>query len=160
LNDLASRENRSLLCRVRMLLCALPLPHVVETMRPLPIQPLGGMPPFVRGLSVIRGATVPVVDVGALLGLPTDGQATRFVSLRTGERRVALAVEEVVGVRALSSVPLETLPPLLHRTKGRVIALVGKLDASLLIVLQDSRIIPDWAWKSLAGESDTLCPLM
>jgi purine-binding chemotaxis protein CheW len=118
------------------------------------------MPPFVRGLSVIRGATVPVVDVGALLGLPTEGQATRFVILRTAEHRVALAVEEIVGVRALSSVSLETVPPLLHRTKSRVVALVGRLDASLLIVLQDSRIVPDWAWKSLAGEGDTLCPLV
>jgi purine-binding chemotaxis protein CheW len=159
LNALADLENRSLLCRARTILCALPLSHVVETMRPLPLQALGGMPPFVRGLSVIRGATVPVVDVGALLGLPTEGHATRFVSLRTGERRVALAVEEVVGVRALASVSVETLPPLLHRARPRVVALVGRLDASLLIVLQDARIIPDWAWKSLAGEGDTLCPL-
>ena len=160
MNTLGNREDRSLLCRARMLMCALPLSHVVETMRPLPIQPLGGMPTFVRGLSVIRGATVPVVDLGALLGLPTEGQPSRFVSLRTGERRVALAVEEVVGVRALSSVPLETLPPLLHRAKSRVIALVGRLDTSLLVVLQDSRIVPDWAWTSLDGEGDTLCPLV
>lgn len=160
MNHQVNREDRSLLCRARTIVCALPLSHVVETMRPLPIKALGGMPPFVLGLSVIRGATIPVVDVGALLGLPTGGQATRFISLRTGDRRVALAVEEIVGFRALSSVSLETLPPLLHRAKSRVIALVGGLDAHLLIVLQDSRIVPDWAWKSLAGEGDTLCPLL
>jgi len=135
-----------------------PLSHVVETMRPLPVQPRAGMPPFVRGLSVIRGASIPVVDLGALLGLPAAAQPTRFVSLRAGERRIALAVEEVIGVRALASVSLETLPPLLQRARPRVIDLVGRLDASLLIVLQDSRFVPDWAWKSLAGEGDRLCP--
>ncbi|MBI4242046.1 MAG: chemotaxis protein CheW [Candidatus Rokubacteria bacterium] len=159
MNDLASHEDRSLLCRAATILCALPLPRVVETMRPLPIRPLGGMPSFVCGLSVIRGVAIPVVNAAALLGLPTHEQATRLVTLRTGERLVALAVEEVVGVRTLSSVSLQTLPPLLHRVKPKVITLIGMLDANLLVVLQDSRIVPDWIWRSLAGNGDTLCPL-
>ena len=42
--------------------CAIPLDHVAETMRPLPIEPVAGTPGFVRGVSVIRGAPTPVVD--------------------------------------------------------------------------------------------------
>jgi purine-binding chemotaxis protein CheW len=65
---IVGERQSTLLCRVRERLCALPLAHVVETMRPLPIEPLGGMPGFVQGIAIIRGAPVPVVDAGALLG--------------------------------------------------------------------------------------------
>ena len=47
--------------------CAIPLHHVGETMRPLRIEPVGRTPGFVRGVSMIRGAPTPVVDLKALL---------------------------------------------------------------------------------------------
>ena len=47
------------------MLAALPLEHVVETMRPLPVEPLGDAPRFILGLSIVRGEPIPVVDVGA-----------------------------------------------------------------------------------------------
>ena len=61
-------ERSLLLCQVGSLVCALPLEHISETMRPLSLQPFHGMPPFVDGLSIIRGAPVPVVDLARLLG--------------------------------------------------------------------------------------------
>jgi purine-binding chemotaxis protein CheW len=36
-------------------LCALRLESVRETTRPLPIEPIAGTPPFVLGISVMRG---------------------------------------------------------------------------------------------------------
>jgi purine-binding chemotaxis protein CheW len=36
-------------------------------MRPLPIKPIAGTPGFVRGVSIIRGAPTPVIDLKALL---------------------------------------------------------------------------------------------
>ncbi|HZE91839.1 MAG TPA: chemotaxis protein CheW, partial [Rhizobacter sp.] len=70
----------SVICRVQGRLCALPLSHVVETMRPLPTETIAGAPDFVCGLAVIRGAPVPVVDLARLLGA-TDTQARRFVTV-------------------------------------------------------------------------------
>src|SRR5579864_4751234 len=60
-------------------MCALALSNVAEIMRPLPIAPLAGAPEIVRGLSVIRGAPVPVVDLGRLLGSEAQSPSTRFV---------------------------------------------------------------------------------
>ncbi len=77
-----------LLCRVRSWFCALPVVHVEETMRPLPIGPLAGAPDFVAGLSIIRGRPTPVVDTGALLGARDAATPRRLVVLRLGERRV------------------------------------------------------------------------
>src|ERR1700733_14675484 len=97
----------SLLFRVRARLCALPLAHVVETMRPLPVEAMAGAPRCVRGLAIIRGAPIPVVDVAELLGegsVQTDTgtrsqPAARFVAVKVADRGIALAVDGVLGVR-------------------------------------------------------------
>jgi purine-binding chemotaxis protein CheW len=131
-----------LVCRVETRLCALPLEHVVETLRALPIEPVADAPPFVLGLAVIRGEPLPVVDVGRLLG--TDSaQAERFVIVNAGGRRVALAVDHVAGVRAVAPESLVALPPLMHTAASDVIAAIGLLDAELLLVLQSTRFVPD-----------------
>ena len=131
---------RALLCRVGARLCALPLEHVVETMRPLPIESMAGAPPFVLGLSTIRGIPMPVVDAGALLYSGDPPKPTRFVSVKAGHRQVVLAVGEVLGVRDISTVSLRDLPPLLSEVGAGVVSAVGALDSALLLVLQTARI--------------------
>lgn len=154
--------------------CALLVADVVEVMRPLPIDGLANMPPFVLGLSIIRGAPVPVVDAAALLGRgPEGGEGhgrgqgheraqrsdvnavgapvpTRFVVLRAGERRVALAVAAVLGVRPLAPETLQALPPLLRHAGEHVVAAIGTLDRGLLTVLAGSYLVPPSLWEALA----------
>jgi len=139
----------SLLCRVRNQLCSLPLQHVVETMRPLPIASLTGVPAFVRGLAVVRGVAVPVVDAGIILGTDHPPKPTRFVTLRTGENQVALSVEEVLGVRELTLNSFHELPPLLREATGEVLRAIGTLDTSLLFALQTARIVPESVWQAM-----------
>jgi purine-binding chemotaxis protein CheW len=66
-----------------------------------------------------------------------------MVLLRTGQRRVALAVESVVGVRSLSEDSLSDLPPLLASADSGVVAAIGAHDRDLLLVLEAARIISD-----------------
>ncbi|HEY2928565.1 chemotaxis protein CheW [Piscinibacter sp.] len=140
----------SLICRVQARLCALPLAHVVETLRALPVEAVVGAPHFVRGLAVIRGAPVPVVDTARLLG-EHAGTGGRFVTVTVGERRVALAVDSVLGVRPVPAGSLHQLPPLLQEAGADVVAAIGLLDAELLLVLHSTRLLPDDAWG--AGEA-------
>ena len=139
----------SLLCRVRDRLCSLPLQYVVETMRPLPIAALSGVPAFVRGLSVVRGVAVPVVDAGIILGTEHPPEPTRFVTLRTGENQVALSVEEVLGVRELTESSFRELPSLLREATGEVLRAIGTLDTCLLFALQTARIVPESVWQAI-----------
>jgi purine-binding chemotaxis protein CheW len=141
---------RVLLCRVRARCCAVPIADVIETMRPLPLERLTSPPPFVRGLAIIRGAPVPVVDVGALLGASEPARPTRFVTIRTGARSLALSVEEVVGIREISATRLVDLPPLLREASQGVLDALGVLDAELLVVLDAVRAIPASDWASIA----------
>ena len=89
-----------------------PIALVVEAMRPLPVEPFAGARGAVRGLSVVRGTAIPVVDLGLLLGgAPVDLSSGRFVTLRLGERRIALLVGGVLELRALDLNQLDSLPP-------------------------------------------------
>jgi purine-binding chemotaxis protein CheW len=139
----------SLLFRVHGRLCALPLEHVVETMRPLPMDAVAGAPACVAGVSIIRGAAIPVVDVARLL-TPSDDSgrigppvgSARFVTVRVTDRTVALAVDVVVGVRRLPPGALHALPLLLRDAGSDAVATIGTLDAELLLVLRAARLVP------------------
>ena len=145
------RPELSLLCRVGDLLCALPLEHVEETMRPLPVEAIAGVPTFVRGLAVVRGAPIPVVDAASLLsGVASDTtRATRFVTVKAGSRRIALAVDAVVGVVEIPRGSLDTLPLLFKDASLDMISAIGTLDANLLLVLRSTRLIREELWPVL-----------
>ncbi len=139
-----------LLVKARSRFGAIRLGDVAEIMRPLPVEPLAGMPAFLLGLSVIRGTPVPVVDLGALLGSSGAADTKRYVTLRIGTRRVALAVEDVLGVRDLDSSTFERLPPLHAGAHGDAIHAVGALDRQLLVVLEAARVVPDEVWRTMS----------
>jgi purine-binding chemotaxis protein CheW len=130
--------------------CAIPVAHVVETMRPLRIDFIAGVPPFLLGLAVIRGLPVPVVDLQAVVGGDRTAAIARFVAIRLGERRVALAVDAVVGLRELDAIREEEMPPLLREARADVIEAIGVLDAQLLLVLRASRLVPEEVWQKLS----------
>lgn len=148
-------DARSLLCRLRGRLCALPLSEVVETLRPLPWVALAGSPPFVLGVSVIRGVPTPVVDPGKLFQDAEETAPGRFVMVTTGARKVALAVDEVIGIRELPTAASTELPPLLREAAAEVVGAMGTLDAELLIVLRQARWIPESVWQAISAEGLT-----
>jgi purine-binding chemotaxis protein CheW len=143
---------RVLFVRAGAHMCALVLANVAEIMRPLPIEPLAGAPETVRGLSIIHGSPVPVVDLGGLLGSPVQSPSTRFVMIRSGERMVALSVDAVLGIREIASSQLGDMPPLLRDAHAERVEAIGALDAELFLVLNAAHLVPDEVWKSLAGE--------
>jgi purine-binding chemotaxis protein CheW len=138
-----------LLVQVGSRRCALPIADVRENMRPLHTDPVPGMPPFLLGIAIIRGSPVPVVDLGVLLGLKDEVPIERFVLLASGERKIVLAVESVLGIRQLESADLKELPPLLKDHEQEMIAAIAVKDEQLLVVLRSARMIPDEVWQTL-----------
>jgi purine-binding chemotaxis protein CheW len=130
----------ALVCRVGARLCAFPLAQVIETLRPLPFEPITSVPSFVLGLSLIRGLPVPVVDLARVL-TGRSAPINRIALLRVGTRRVALGVSAVLGVEALAEI--ERLPPLLQSADTEIIAAIGLLDSDFITVLNGCRILPD-----------------
>ncbi|WP_395408425.1 chemotaxis protein CheW [Pseudoduganella sp. UC29_106] len=147
-------SNLVLLCRSGQRLYALPLVHVQEIMRALPVDPVPAMPDFLLGLTLMRGAAVPVVDCARLVGAGPSAQGERYVALALGERRLALAVDDVVGVRLLSAAMLADAAPLLDSADAGLVQAIATQDSELLMVLQASRLVPDSLWEVLAARED------
>ena len=128
--------------------CALNLEQVVEIMRPLPVEALAHAPAFVPGLSIIRGAPTPVVSLATLF-TGHDAPPTRFVVVRAGDRRVALAVDAVLGVFKLDPATVHDLPPLARDADANTLRAIGALDEHLLFVLNSTCLVPDEVWQEL-----------
>jgi purine-binding chemotaxis protein CheW len=142
----------SLLFRSNAARCAVGLDEVVEVTRPLPVTPVtedGAA--FVDGVCVVHGVPVPVVNVGSLLG-GERSRPTRFVVVRDGGRQVALAVDEVLGIREVPADSLHDLSPLLAAAKSELVATLGVVDAEPLLFLRDVRLVPDSVWRALPKE--------
>lgn len=152
----ASERSPSLVVTVGARACAIRLHNVAETMRPLSIEPVAGTPGFVRGVAVIRGVPTPVIDLRALLeNCPNSATYGRFVTLKLGERRVAIGVDGVVGLMSLDSAQFGELPPILRDVAADLIEAIGIRDAQLLVVLRAARIVPDEVWTTLAAAGAT-----
>ena len=143
------RSTPVLLVRVAGAICGLTVSDVIETMRPLPVEPLANMPDFMRGIALIRGAAVPVIELAAVFDARSSSRTARFVTIRVGERCIALAVESVIGVAELGEHRFEGLPPLLKNARSDAIQAIGTLDAELLVLLRASRLVPEAVWKNL-----------
>jgi purine-binding chemotaxis protein CheW len=135
------------------LACALPIEHVIEIMRPLPVEPVArpsGDPvlAMIDGLAMIRGVPVPVIDVRRLLGA-TGGRAARVVVVRVRDRQLALLVDEVSGVQHIDQAQLSQLPPLLRGANRDSITAIGARDAALLVVLDAARVVPEDSWRAI-----------
>ena len=150
--DRRQEESPALVVTVGARACAIPLIHLSEVMRPLPIEPVAGTPAFVRGVSVIRGLPTPVVDLKALLE-NGENSATygRFVTIKAEERRVAIGVDGVAGLVNLDSAQLGELPSILRDVAADLIEAIGTRDAQLLVVLRAARLVPDEVWTTLAA---------
>lgn len=130
-----------------------PVERTREVMRPGRIEPVPDLPAFVRGVSIVRGHTTPIVDVGELLGEPGSAPIERLLLLRTsGDREVGLLVGTVHGVRP---VPQGDLPALLANAPRGVVQELARLDGRLLTVLRATALVPPDVWARARPEAET-----
>lgn len=144
---------KALILCVQTRVCAVPLRHVIETMRPLPTEAISGTPSFVLGVAIVRGIATPVVDLGAVLGASSEHQGERFVTVRAGSGQVALLVRTVLGIRDVDTLTTTNeLPPLLQGASREVVDKIGRLDDQFLEVLQEGWELPDEVWHAVTAQ--------
>lgn len=137
-----------LICRVGQQLHAIPIEHVVEIMRALPIEPVANAPSYIRGVCIVRGNPTPVIDTGLLVG----GQQTnsrRLVEIKTEKRLIVLLVEDVLGIRLLQDGRYKELPPLLRDVASETVAGIGMLDAALLLILNVTKVVSEELFQEI-----------
>jgi purine-binding chemotaxis protein CheW len=107
MNQLASPRDLSttVLCvRLGHQLYALPIEAVDEVLPALPIEKISPCPRFIRGIVIVRGELIPILDAAERLG-KSDHQRPlepTIVCLRSGQRLVGVEFDEAVGLMELS----------------------------------------------------------
>ena len=89
----------------------LPLARVERALPMVAVAPLPKAPAIALGVINLHGQVIPVVDVGRRLGLPAReyGLTAHLLVARTARRRLALPVEEALGVQEVSTAAV--IPP-------------------------------------------------
>jgi purine-binding chemotaxis protein CheW len=110
--------------------------------------PIPGAPPFVLGVTNVRGQIVSVVDLKKFFGLPEKGltDLSKTILISDGEMEFGLLADTVVGLRHILLRDLQaTLPTLTdvraELLKGVTPARVAVLDPARL--LSDQRMLVD-----------------
>jgi purine-binding chemotaxis protein CheW len=141
-----------LLCQVDTSYLALPISHVIEVSRPLPLTRVVDAPEWIAGVAVMRGMVTPVIDARRLLGSPPaggDDRASRWVALRVDRRRVALSVDAVLRAGALPEADRTEITPLV--ASSPLFSALGTLDAKLLLVFSGARLLAQDAASAVEG---------
>jgi chemotaxis signal transduction protein len=89
---------------------------------------------------VIRGAAVPVIDPGALLGTPAP-QPRRFVTLNVAGRLAAIVVDEVLGLDTFAADSVEARPTILSQSSTPMIESLARRDQELYLVLDAAWVV-------------------
>ena len=106
------------------------------------LTPLPGTPPFVRGITNLRGRILPVYDLKRFFGLPEQGftDLHRIVVVDGGDFELGLLADVVTGVRNL---PREALSPPLPTLSAIASEYLKGLTAEGLVVLDIERLLSD-----------------
>lgn len=115
---------------------AVPIAHIAEILKPLPITPVPRAPRVVIGVMTVRGRLVTVFDLRRRLRLPESplDQRSRILITDTGDERIGLLVDEVMQVHRLAETEIEARD-VLGGDPDPYIAGIGRPEGALLILL-------------------------
>jgi purine-binding chemotaxis protein CheW len=121
--------------------------YVHEVLRAPELTPLPGAPERLRGLTLLRGEVLPLVELAPLLGRPVTGTLALVLVVGAGRPELGISAASVEEVAPLA--PGALLPP--PEALGEAGALVSGIDREGLILLEggallgDSRLVFDLA---------------
>lgn len=106
--------------------------------------PLPQSPDFIRGVVNLRGAVLPIIDLGARLGLgPTQTSARHAILVaEIGGRLVGLLVDGVNEILSVPSDSLQPTPDVGCRIIREFVRGLLALDGRMLTLLSLDRVLP------------------
>lgn len=112
---------------------------VDSVVRLQPITAVPGAPPFVEGVTNLRGTVLPVVDLHKRFGLPPQERTAeaRIVVAEVGGNRVGMIVDAVLAVNPIAPGTIEPPSPLVATVDSTFITGIAKVEGERLIILLD-----------------------
>lgn len=102
-------------------------------------------PDYVEGIINLRGQVIPIIDLRKRLKMPDKpySKDTRFIVVELKDRVIGFIVDSVNKVLRIDRSLTEQPPPVASGNESDYITAVGKLEDSLLILLDFEKILPE-----------------
>lgn len=126
---------------------AVPLLAVREIVRPETVAPVSEAPPSLRGVLVLRGEPVPVLDLALALGgssrPDTPETCVLIVETRLGEEavRVGLAVHGASRVVDLRPAEMAATPRLSALFAVELVVALARVGSGFILILDSQRLL-------------------
>ncbi|WP_425992725.1 chemotaxis protein CheW [Brevundimonas sp. TWP2-3-2] len=110
-----------------------------------PATPLPRAPGFMKGVINLRGAVLPIIDLGARFGLRTSEPSERHVIMvaHIGGRMVGLLVDAVSDIIQLTDEALQPTPDVASEQVKSFVKGLFALEGRLISLIELDRIVPE-----------------
>jgi purine-binding chemotaxis protein CheW len=101
------------------------------------------VPEYVEGVSNLRGAIIPIINLRRLFGLDFKDRddETRTIVANVGQRTIGCTVDAVTQVMRISPEQIQPAPELVKSDGAAYIAGFAKVDARLIILLEIDELL-------------------
>ena len=122
-----------------------PIEQVHEITRPGNTVKLPGTPPFVEGITNLRGEVIPIVDFKKRFGLGSTvaNDTTRVIVVNMGSKKCGVIVDDVLEIVPVPPESLEEAPAVAGGVGSRFIIGVGKVGERLIIALDVVKVLSE-----------------
>ena len=101
-------------------------------------------PTYIRGVINLRGVVLPIVDLGARLGLPGSEPTARHVIIvaQVGERAAGLLVDSVSDILSLEDTSIQPTPDVASQLARMFVRGVIAMDGRMISVITMDNVLP------------------
>ena len=101
-------------------------------------------PSYIRGVINLRGVVLPIVDLGARLGLPGSEPTARHVIIvaQMGERAAGLLVDSVSDILSVEDVSIQPTPDVASQLARMFVRGVIAMDGRMISVIALDHVLP------------------
>jgi purine-binding chemotaxis protein CheW len=110
-----------------------------------PATPLPRTPAFVRGVINLRGAVLPIVDLGSRLGLKMTEPTERHVIIvtRIEEQLVGLLVDAVCDIITVRDDQIQSTPDVASDLVQQFVKGILSMEGRMISLIYLERVLPD-----------------
>ena len=107
------------------------------------ITQLPHTPPYMKGVTNLRGSVLPVIDLRTRFALEVkeDTRQTRIIIVTMGSIKVGVVVDGVSEVLRVSDDLIEPLPPMVNSVNSAFLKGIVRLENRLIILLDLGKIL-------------------
>ena len=110
-----------------------------------PATPLPRTPGYMKGVINLRGAVLPIIDLGARFGLTTSEPSERHVIMvaHVGGRMVGLLVDAVSDIIQLTDEAVQPTPDVASEQVKAFVKGIFAIDGRMISLIELDQIIPE-----------------